>query len=149
MADQDPMCYGNGNSTPLYDHLMSVARQLPILGNPQASQIQYLFHFSNDSNIQAFSARPMEYCWADVISANIAIIDAITNAPRASQYTTIYVLRVGLGNNQDLSQSPVVGYSVQGKPGRCMEYGLAIPVNAGDFGRVPIFLDPTGAFFLG
>lgn len=90
----------------------------------------------------------MAYCWADVFSANIPIVLAITNAPQPTEYTSIYILRIGMDDNQQLIHSPVVGDYVQGKPGTCIEYGLAVPVKAGDFGRVAINLEPTETFFL-
>lgn len=148
LPDYNPVTYGNANSLPLFTRLMAVARQLPILGNPNGVDIRYLFHFSQNNGISAFNALPMAYCWADAISANIPMVQAITNAAQPATYTSIYILRIGMNANVPLSQSPVVGAHIESKVGTCIEYGLAVPVKSGDFGRVGIKLDPTGVFFL-
>lgn len=148
MADVDPVHYGNGNSLTLFNHLMTEARKLPVLVNPNSNDIRYLLHFSTDNNITLFKPRPMNYCWADVFSANVGIVGQITNSYRPADYSSIYVLRIGLTNGQILAHSPIVGNTVNGRPGDCTEYGIAQPVRIGDFGRIDITLDPSKSFFL-
>lgn len=130
---------------------MTLARQLPVLENPQATEIRYLFHFSDANDIKAFDARPETYCWADVFSAEISIIDRITNAPNPADYKSIYILRIGLPSTEpdpEIFQSDLIGDWVRGYPGTCREYGLAKAIQPGQFGRVDINLDPTRSFFL-
>jgi len=132
---------------------MGVARQLPILGNAQATEVRYLFHFSSERGITDFEARPINYCWADVLSADVGIVHIITNAPRPEAYSALYVLRIGLpdegsdGFAPELTDSPLIGEWVQGKPGVCMEYALAAPFSVGSFAKIDIYLDPTRSFY--
>ncbi|WP_199884940.1 hypothetical protein [Pseudomonas bohemica] len=141
------------NSTTLLNHVMAIATQLPILGNPQATEIRYLMHFSTDRNIKEFEARPLNYCWADVLSADVNIVREITNAMPPTAYEAVYVLRVGLPASTDggfdrlLIDSPVIGEWVCGKPGTCREYGLAVFVRAGEFAKIDLHLDPSKSFY--
>ena len=148
MADLDPELYGNKNSLTLFNHLMIEARKLPVLVNPNSNEIRYLLHFSTDDNITLFDSRPMNYCWAEVFSANIGIVGQITSSYRPADYSSIYILRIGLTENQILPHSPMVGSTVKGRPGDCIEYGIAQAVKIGDFGRIDITLDPSESFFL-
>lgn len=146
MADQNPLLLGTSISTPLFNHLMQEARKLPILGYAQAQEIRYLFHFSDDNAIQQFTAKPLEYCWADVISAQVEMVRTITSSLRPKAYTAIYILRIGLAPGKELFESDMVGDWVRGKA--CREYGISQSVPAGDFARVAIHLDPTGTHYL-
>ncbi|WP_339534589.1 hypothetical protein [Pseudomonas hunanensis] len=137
MADLDPKFYGNEDSNTLFNHLMTEARKLPVLVNQNSNEIRYLLHFSTDDEIQFFESRPLDYCWADVFSANVGIVAQITNSYRPTDYTSIYI-----------SSSPIVGHTVIGRPGDCIEYAIKRAVRIGEFGRVAITLDPTEKFFL-
>lgn len=153
LADLYPECYGTHNSTTLLNHVMAFATKLPILGNPQATEIRYLMHFSTDSNIKEFEARSLNYCWADVFSADVNLVREITSAMPPTDYEAVYALRVGLpaltddGFDPLLIDSSVTGDWVPGKPGTCREYGLAVFVPAGDFAKVDIHLDPSKSFY--
>lgn len=148
MADLDPKFYGNEDSKTLFNHLMTEARKLPVLVKQNSNEIRYLLHFSTDNDIQFFESRPLDYCWADVFSANVGIVGQITNSYRPTDYTSIYILRIGLNDGQALSSSPIVGHTVLGRPGDCIEYAIKRAVRNGEFGRVAITLDPTEKFFL-
>ncbi|QZA96057.1 hypothetical protein K3369_20080 [Pseudomonas mandelii] len=113
-----------------------------------ATEIRYVMHFSEDSNICAFEPRCF-LCWADIVSADFDMIKCITNWVRVAEYKSLYVLRIGLPHEAtNLYDSDVFGDIQRNGRGGCGEYALDIHVPQTHFARLDLTPDSTGTFFI-
>ncbi|MGN7495903.1 hypothetical protein [Pseudomonas lactis] len=127
----------------LLTRLKSIAATLPILHSPNSTKIRYVLHFSTDANVQSFH-RSLSQAWADVICASLEGILTITNAPNAAAYTALYILRIGLADDEAyLEECKFFSDVVRNYPAVCHEYSLGNNVKQGDFGKLTITLNGT------
>lgn len=133
--------------SPLAKRVRVAASGLPILGNPAATEIRYVLHYSRKRNIVEFEARGW-CCWTDVVSAHVKTVALITNDLDPAAYSAIYVLRIGLPEGAtDLCESDYFSDHTMGNIGFCCEYALGKEVHHGDFGRIDIALNNAGTHF--
>lgn len=107
-----------------------------------------MLHFSKDKNISQLH-NDWTQAWANKAAADIQSIEAITNSTDPSAYTTLYVLQVGIAPHENfLSDSPQLSDSFENFRGDCTEYVLGLPVEAGNFGKIAIQLNPAGTHYV-
>ena len=127
----------------LLARMKSVAATLPILHSPNSKKIRYVLHFSTNANVQSFH-RNLSQAWADVICASLVGIQTITNAPNAAAYTALYVLRIGLADDEDcLEKCKFFSGVVRNYPAVCYEYSLGNNIQPGEFGKLTLILNGT------
>ena len=121
-----------------------VARTLPILHHSKSDRIRYVLHFSENTHIEHFDEISSQ-SWANVISAGIENVTAITSLDTPQDYKALYILRVGLAEDETCLEEcaffcdqPQMNF----KAG-CFEFSLRSAVKRGDFGKILIALSPS------
>lgn len=132
----------------LRERIMAISRDLPILHRPSSNRIRYVLHFSEDVGISHFD-KFHSLTWADVACASIDGIRDITSSFHPELYRALYILRVGLGDDETaLSECRFFSEVQQNYRGGCNEYALANPVGPGQFGKLLITLNAAQTDFL-
>ena len=133
----------------LEKRIATVGRTLPILHNAESDRIRYVLHFSENTEISHFEDLASQ-SWANVISAGHENVTTITSLDTPQDYKAIYILRVGLAEDEPFleecdffCEQPELNLRAG-----CFEYALRYAIKGGDFGKVLIGLSPCGNNFV-
>lgn len=126
-----------------------VARTLPILHNSKSDRIRYVLHFSENTEIDHF-VEISSQSWANVISAGLENVTAITSFDTPQDYKALYILRVGLAEDENFLEECTFfcDHPQLNLKAGCYEFSLGSAVKSGDFGKILITLSPSGDNFV-
>lgn len=133
----------------LEKRIATVGRTLPILHNATSRRIRYVLHFSENTQIANFQSISSQ-SWANVISAGLENVTAITSLDTPQDYKALYILRVGLADDETCLEECAFFWDQPQLNLRagCFEYSLRNDVKSGDFGKILIGLSPSGDNFV-
>lgn len=85
-----------------------------------------------------------DQAWADVLCASLVGIQTITNAQQPADYKALYVLRIGLADDEAcLEECKFFSDVVRNLPAVCHEYSLGNNIQPGEFGKLTLTLNGT------
>lgn len=125
----------------------NAAKELPILGDTNTEEVHCFFHYSTSENITEFNVRQGVFCWTDILSFNPQQLNRVTGLFDCEDFSTIYVIRVGItGAMGRLKESPIIRVS-GGRPVGA-EYELNQAVSRNAFAKVHISLNDSNGTFI-
>jgi len=84
-------------------------KKVPVLEPSGTGHVAYLFHLSDNPNIEHFEIKPMIFCWCDVLSDSRVMVQQITQLIDHSAFSALYAIKIGVEDaNTGILEGPCI-----------------------------------------